>query len=76
MNAYHSGSLYQGYAAGQTFCDLQILLHTFYQFPGEYYKETIKIYCIEALHFCRIKRTYNWKFIINIKYRRYSSTFA
>ena len=29
-----------------------------------------------SIAFCRIKRIYNWKFSKNLKYRRYSQTFA
>ena len=42
-------------------------------FPGEYYKVTIRDWSIA---FRRILTIYNWKFSINIKYRRYSPTFA
>ena len=35
---------------GQTLCDLQTLLPTFFLFPGEYYKVFFIIYWIKVLH--------------------------
>ena len=39
---------------GQTFCDLQTLMHTFLGFPGACCKVTILIFWIEGWTFVRI----------------------